>query len=71
MLSLIMPMRPLGSAAETATPAMSGLCKSNFHSSGVKSAFAATRASQFARVASMSENHDGFASRLAPSQADA
>jgi hypothetical protein len=45
MLSLIIPMRPLGSAADIATPAMSGLCSRSFHSSWVKSAFVAICAS--------------------------
>src|SRR5271157_4070414 len=35
MLSLSMPKRPLGSAAETAIPTISGLCSRVFHSSGV------------------------------------
>jgi hypothetical protein len=39
--SFIIPIRPLGSAAETAIPAMIGLCRSSFHSSDVKSVFAA------------------------------
>jgi len=41
MLSLIIPIRPLGSAADMATPATSGLCSRSFHSSVVKSAFVA------------------------------
>jgi hypothetical protein len=45
MLSLIIPMIPLGSAADIATPAMSGLCSRSFHSSWVKSAFVAICAS--------------------------
>src|SRR5271165_3969875 len=41
MLSLSMPMRPLGSAADTAIPTSRGLCSRDFHSSGVKFAFVA------------------------------
>ena len=36
-----MPKRPLGSAAETAIPTISGLCSRVFHSSGVKFALGA------------------------------